>query len=508
MAETNQRSGQEPRQPRQYVTDADRSRFTTEAVEECKNIKSVEEAEKRLKKITNPAPASLGLRWLFDKLGGFVNMVKVVVFSVFLGRRETSRRINAGTMTAEKNQQLADAKRDIRVQVLKAKIQEAEEQAIINKTPVTITQFGLQLQHMSEQYRTGLTAFIAEQLGIDAFKIMIHNDMDEKGRGVIAVDFPLTTGKFMSVQVNENGQWMIPNAEKPSRDLQALAGEIRKGVIYYTKSDYDMTKDPEYNRICRELTRPDGTVFKDSLTPDRIPSGIAVSPKRVEEILNNLFEKGGQTKNRDFSALFTYSRKGDTITVEFGKTSNSPYIVTRENIKEMADKISKQSERYIGIVTQKFAVRGNTLKEYLAIINQTAEKELLADMSKALSQNLDQAFENARNISPAIEVPEPAKVAPTVPDIPEVPIVKQDPDIPEISEIESGSDYDAYLGEDHGGMISELNDDGSLPYDPDREAREAEAEEICSRSTSYSLEPPTIPDPSRNDKMDEPDLGE
>ena len=89
MPEKDTRSG--PRQPKQYVTDADRATYRKEAEMEYRNIQSASEAEKALNKITNPNIGARGLRWFLEKLGELANLAKVVVLSVFLGRQETSK---------------------------------------------------------------------------------------------------------------------------------------------------------------------------------------------------------------------------------------------------------------------------------------------------------------------------------------------------------------------------------------------------------------------------------
>lgn len=102
MPEKDTRSG--ARQPKQYVTDADRATYRKEAEMEYRNIQSASEAEKALNKITNPNIGARGLRWFLEKLGELANLAKVVVLSVFLGRQETSKRINAGNMEVEKTE--------------------------------------------------------------------------------------------------------------------------------------------------------------------------------------------------------------------------------------------------------------------------------------------------------------------------------------------------------------------------------------------------------------------
>ena len=60
--------------------------------------KSKEDIEKELKRMEK-GPGFLG--WVRDRINGFLNFVKIAALSVLLGRRETSRRMDAGTLEAE-----------------------------------------------------------------------------------------------------------------------------------------------------------------------------------------------------------------------------------------------------------------------------------------------------------------------------------------------------------------------------------------------------------------------
>ena len=85
--------------------------------------KSKEEIEKELKRM-DKGPGFLG--WVRDRINGFLNFVKIAALSVFLGRRETSRRMDAGTLEAEQKARENAAAKLARQEVLKEKLKELD----------------------------------------------------------------------------------------------------------------------------------------------------------------------------------------------------------------------------------------------------------------------------------------------------------------------------------------------------------------------------------------------
>lgn len=85
--------------------------------------KSKEEIEKELKNM-NKGPGFLG--WIRDRINGFLNFVKIAALSVFLGRREASRRMDAGTREAEQKAREDAVAKLARQEVLKEKLKELD----------------------------------------------------------------------------------------------------------------------------------------------------------------------------------------------------------------------------------------------------------------------------------------------------------------------------------------------------------------------------------------------
>ena len=172
----------------------------------------------------------------------------------------------------------------------------------------------MQVEHVSEVYKHGLTEFLETQTGLEHGEIAIGNFKDAEEKNWIQAQLTMSTGKILNVLIDERGQWKLPDETKADKSVQALAGEIRKAVTYYTGIVYDQIKDPEYNQVTRDVQKEDGSIVKEPLIGEnfnRIPTGVSIPPKQVEKILNTMFEKGGIHKNRDFSIPLIYERIGD-----------------------------------------------------------------------------------------------------------------------------------------------------------------------------------------------------
>lgn len=533
-----------PRSPqrseKQYVTEEDRTRFRKEAELEYKDIDSVGKADRALSRLTNPSLPARGLNWLFEKIGNLVNFAKVVVLSVFLGRQETSKRIYVGNLEAEKQKQKDQAKKEIKTQVLQEKLEQCKEEEERKKEElaekvqkklngikfkenfdntkdysITKTQFAMQVEHASDYYKKGLAEFLGKQLGIDPKDIVIGNDKDAKGQDRMNVLVTLSTGKALQIQIDEYGQWSLPNEPDKSMELQALAGEIRKGIMFYTASEYDQTQDAEYNHITRDVTKEDGTVKKEPLIGkdfNKIPTGIMISRERIEATLHALFEKGGVIKNKDFSIPLVYERKDDTIVVKLGSKDKSPLLVTKDNIQEMIDKILERAEKYIDLSQAKFALNEEYLKSFLEEAEKVSEKELSAEMKKVLGQQFDQIFQRGENELDRKREPEPEKM-------PEREAIPEPETVPEPDSTETGTsnadtgvhpeqqpekteeqDQTVWRDPDEeffspfepafAGVVSELSDDGTIPEHGNFPAENVER--------SFSPEIPVLPDTEKD----------
>lgn len=537
MPEKDTRSG--PRQPKQYVTDADRATYRKEAEMEYRNIQSASEAEKALNKITNPNIGARGLRWFLEKLGELVNLAKVVVLSVFLGRQETSKRISAGNMEVEKQKQKDEAKKEIKTEVLKEKItqlskedkdqsKDAEKDAEKAETveapkknaepdlrkdeSIEKTQFAMQVEHVSEVYKHGLTEFLETQTGLEHGKIAIGNFKDAEEKNWIQAQLTMSTGKILNVLIDERGQWKLPDETKADKSVQALAGEIRKAVTYYTGIVYDQIKDPEYNQVTRDVQKEDGSIVKEPLIGEnfnRIPTGVSIPPKQVEKILNTMFEKGGIHKNRDFSIPLIYERIGDVVNVKRYPSDQHPLSVTKDNIAEMSERISRQAQKMIDNIHSSFQVSENRLQPFMEAADKAVEKQLEHDIRYSVRENLNQVMnqqlENQKTVQEqAAEhpIPEPqidAAVKQTAPEMPAA-----EPQRAETEPIQENRDQETVDNwvniPDDVPAVSELDDDGRItPYE--REMIEQEAAEIISHS--FEPDQPCYQGPVEED----PDLG-
>lgn len=85
--------------------------------------KSRDELEKELKRLEK-RPGLFS--WMRDRISSFVNFIKVAAMSIFLGRRETAKRMDAGTLEADQQAREAAAVKLAKQEVLKEKIAELD----------------------------------------------------------------------------------------------------------------------------------------------------------------------------------------------------------------------------------------------------------------------------------------------------------------------------------------------------------------------------------------------
>lgn len=570
MAESNGRYG-----PRQYVSDKDRESYRKEAEAEYRNF-NLDQLEKALDKSTNPGWATRGIKGVWEFLKGVANFIKVITLSVFLGRQETAKRINQGNLESEKQKQQNEAKKEIREEVLKEKIEQLNKgeqikdvqtkskeetqkiykeqvnnltdlykeglekhlqeklgemspfgnikvetekdkdgksyisiefynaatkngdqiSAVFNssvyldenfnaspreqvtgginvknltaeeieqlknaieeytqdiydptKEPkkeeikddpeqgtedkkkdekdvekenenkdkkeiepdltkdysIEKTQFDMQLEHMSDSYQQGLTQFLGKQMGIEQENIGVINYKDQKGKDWIQINVITPNSAAFTVCVDREGKWRVPsnyNKDKNlDKDIQAFAGEIRKATMYYTGKIYDQIKDPEYNHVTRDVQAKDGKIEKEPLigeTFNKIPTGISISEKRVEEILNKLFEKGGISKNQIFAVPITFERKGDVINVKSYGNDKEPLVVHKEDITGMSKIIAEKMQGQIENTYESFEKNEHKLQAYMEAADKAFEKNFEETLKKEMIKNIEKQIETAK----------------------------------------------------------------------------------------------------------------
>ena len=275
---------------------------------------------------------------------------------------------------------------------------------------------------------------------------------------------------------------------------------------------YDQIKDPEYNQVTRDVQKEGGSIVKEPLIGEnfnRIPTGVSIPPKQVEETLNTLFEKGGMRRNRDFSIPLIYERSGDTITVKRYPSDQHPLTVTKDNIAEMSERISRQAQKMIDNIHGSFQVNENRLQPFMEAADKAIEKQLERDIRNSMRENLNQVMdhqlENQKTVQeqaaehPILESQIDAEVTQTTPGMPTA-----EPQHTETEPVQENGDQETadnwVIIPDDVPAVSELDEDGRItPYE--REMIEQEAAEIISHS--FEPDQPCCQGPAEED----PDLG-
>lgn len=94
-----------------------------EAEQEAKG-KSLDQLQKEYQKI-NRSPGILS--WIRDRANSLLNMIKIAAMSVFLGRQETAKRVEAGSRDTQREQEKNEQKTSVKKEVLVEKIKELSE---------------------------------------------------------------------------------------------------------------------------------------------------------------------------------------------------------------------------------------------------------------------------------------------------------------------------------------------------------------------------------------------
>lgn len=305
--------------------------------------------------------------WLKERMGSFVNMVKIAALSVFLGRQETVRRIQTGNRDAEFEKLKEEAKKDAKIYVLEEKletlpkrqedksketsdekkeeqgkgetIKEGHEQAnseeqlknreYLTKEPAAeeekrpsqseqertqgISIFAEQVECATDKYKEGLQKYLEAQTGINGAFINIDNATD-KDKSFLRISFD-------SIPLSENSELEKGvTIDKKGNCLEQtkIASNITKAVLYYTA---------EVHRESKNNTRVIGTV----------PSG-----EMCTEILQSFRDKALENlKNGDINCKYQESLFGHKI--DFEKNGDSIHISLNGNELDFPDGFSTKS---------------------------------------------------------------------------------------------------------------------------------------------------------------------
>lgn len=255
------------------VTENMKVQYLIDAERQYRNMSS-ENMQKEYKKLIR---GKTPWEWVKDKVGSFVNMVKIAALSLFLGRQETARRVNAGNREADFEKLKNEAKKEAKIHVLEKKLEElqndskdkeaeqpevkpeqepaheekqdisknkqdkeeqAQEQEEI-KEPKKAGQtiFAEQVERLSEEYQNGLKKFLEMQTGIAADFIKIENSRDEHGpRMKVSFDLDLPEGSQYtnSISIDQLGN---------SMEHTVIADALAKSVLFYTADVYRESKN-------------------------------------------------------------------------------------------------------------------------------------------------------------------------------------------------------------------------------------------------------------------------
>lgn len=248
--------------------------------------KSIEELENELKR---SGQGKGFFKWLGEKIGALLNLAKVAVMSVFLGRRETAKRMEAGEREARQESLKKEAQTAIKKEVLKERILEekmkgkAEQESGLqksdheqekefsetvlpsDKTDHTVTAktiFAQQLEQMSEKYQTGLKAFLSMQTGIDEKYIVAQNSDNQ-----IKLSFPCADRQseyYKGMTINVQG--CCTEDSKTARALAAM-------VLYYTANVY---------RDSKNQTQFPGTIPSKNMIRDQYNHFLSLADKNPD----------------------------------------------------------------------------------------------------------------------------------------------------------------------------------------------------------------------------------
>lgn len=245
--------------------------------------------------------------WLKERVGSFVNMVKIAALSVFLGRQETARRIQSGNREAEFEKLKNEAKKEAKINVLEDKLKELEkekedkgkggpeetgeeipkeerdqgiekpeapEQEEPEESPQhseqgeqplperagSVSIFAEQIECMTDKFHDGLKKHLEEQTGINADFIHVNNITDQDHSylhiSFDSIAFADNAGLAQGITITKRGSCL---------EETDAAKAITKSVLYYTADGY---------RESKNCTRVVGTVPSQAMCADSLNSFI------------------------------------------------------------------------------------------------------------------------------------------------------------------------------------------------------------------------------------------
>lgn len=307
--------------------------------------------EERLKKEYNQLiRGKTPWEWLRERMGSFINMVKIAALSVFLGRQETARRIQAGNRETEFEKLKEEAKKDTKINVLEEKleispkrqedkskdtsdekkveqnktdtIKKGHEQAnsqeqvnaqeALTKEPVVkeekdpshleqertqgISIFAEQVECVTDKYKEGLHKYLEAQMGINGAFINIDNVIN-KDKSFLRISFdsialPEKSELEKGVTIDKKGNYL---------EQTKVAGDIAKAVLYYTT---------EVHRESKNCTRVIGTVPSQAACTEMVHSFIKEAAKNQENRTMNYTYKESL-----FGHQIDFEKNGDSIRI-------------------------------------------------------------------------------------------------------------------------------------------------------------------------------------------------
>ncbi len=271
------------------VSDLQKAQFRQEAMRMYAQLDTQEKIDRALNPLINPSPISRLWTWTRARIGSFVNMLKVATMSLFLGRAATDKRLNEGNRNAEKQEKIAEARKEAKIQVLNEKKaalekesvipekdgapttnqqpsqetekepsaeQESQKQGFSQKQPQNEIQLmkpnetilSLQIAKMTEQYQRGFLELLQRESGLEAESIQVTNSITKNGKPCIQVTMELNPGIMSQIRIDEHGRY-LGNTKEMTAEEKRICGDIRKLLLYYTAREYAPSKDKElYDR--------------------------------------------------------------------------------------------------------------------------------------------------------------------------------------------------------------------------------------------------------------------
>lgn len=328
-------------------------------------------------------------QWFKERIGAFVNIVKIAVLSVFLGRRETARRIQSGNREAAFEQLKKEAQKEAKISTLEDKLEQLQkdreekakeamdnpeteqqkkdeksgqevpeeilnpldkekEPPAIRKNINNISIFAEQLECITEKFRDGLRKHLEAQTGINAKFIQVEN-MTDKNNSYLRISFDSINFSnhaelAQGITITKNGNCL---------EQTEAAKTITKSVLYYTAEGY---------RESKNCTRVVGTVPSQAMCSDMVHAFIntALENKKKGD-LNCIYEEflfGHSVRFEKQSGSFRVFLDGNELSFPQGSFIKSLTDIIRES---MLDKKN-------GDYTQQ---AGNVLSEQLHAIVKT-----------------------------------------------------------------------------------------------------------------------------------------